>query len=109
MGDACLGKRTLMDNCSAERSNTCTGETCTICEAKRPDAGCENNCSFSWATTTTPAPTTTQKTTTTTEKTTTTTENTTTTTVKPTTTTTEKPATTTQAATTTKDPATCDE
>ena len=43
-----------MDNCSAERSNTCTGETCTICEAKRPDAGCENNCSFSWATTTTP-------------------------------------------------------
>ena len=44
-----------MDNCSAERSNTCTGETCTICEAKRPDAGCENNCSFSWATSTTPA------------------------------------------------------
>jgi hypothetical protein len=62
--DACLGKRELMDNCSAERTDVCTGDTCTICEAKKPDNGCKNNCNFSWdGSTVKPPMTTTSKTT----------------------------------------------
>ena len=98
--DTCLGNRELLDTCTAERTNTCTGETCTICEAKNPDNGCENNCNFEWKPT--DGSTTTEQVTTTTS----TTEQSTTTTEEPTTTTEEPITTTEEQTTTTEEPIT---
>ena len=81
--DSCLGNRQLSDTCTGIRTNTCTGNTCTICPPKPKKAKvCQNDCDFRWSKTTT-SPTTGMSTTTKTA-TATTTEATTDKTTKPT-------------------------
>ena len=53
--DACMGFRELTDTCSAIKSNTCTGQTCEVCQATKAHPDCVNtDCGFDGRTTVKP-------------------------------------------------------